>query len=59
MIGMNISYEGNEQRPALFFDDVQGLEMHELKLSNYACVKYSYGEELENYAKDILFCGSE
>jgi len=27
--------------------------------SNYACVKYSYGEELENYAKDILFCGSE
>ena len=32
MIGMNISYEGNEQRPALFFDDVQGLEMHELKL---------------------------
>lgn len=32
LIDVNISYEGNEQRPALFFEDVKGLEMHELKL---------------------------
>ncbi len=32
MIDVNISYEGNEQRSALFFDDIKEVEMHELKL---------------------------